>query len=106
MTADVTVTVVSQPTVTISSSTTNPTVNATVSFTIRWSATGNFENRGKGRTVPPTDPAAFLGRIAAARSTASFAGRQLGFSFRSDPGVSTDGTYAEIGTERNGVFLT
>jgi hypothetical protein len=55
--------------------------------------------------VPPTDPAAFLGRIAAARSTASFVGRQLGFGFRSDPGVSTDGTYAEMGTERNGVFL-
>ena len=82
------------------------TVPATVSFTVRWSATGNFENRGKGRMVPPTDPAAFLGRIAAARSTASFVGRQLGFGFRSDPGVSTDGTYAEMGTERNGVFLT
>ena len=32
-------------------------------------------------------------------------GRQLGFSFRSDPGVSTEGGYAEIGTERNRVFI-
>jgi hypothetical protein len=81
------------------------TVPATVSFVIRWQATGSFRNRGKGRTVPPTDAGAFLGRLADARSTASFSGRQLGFRFRSDPGVSTDRGYAEMGTTRNGVFL-
>lgn len=78
-------------------------VPASVSFTIRWEATGRFEPRGKGSVVPATNPAAFLGRLAPARSTGSFSGSQVGFSFtgRGD----TDGGYAQLGPERNGVFL-
>jgi hypothetical protein len=78
---------------------------AALSMTIEWHALEGPVALGSGATVPPTDPAAFLGSFARARSTAHFSGRQLGFSFRSDPGVSTDDGYAEIGTERNGVFL-
>ena len=81
-------------------------VPATVSFTVRWEATGPRELRGKGSRVPPTDPAAFLGRFAPARVTGSFSGSQLGFSFRSNPGVSSDDAFAELGPERNGVFLS
>jgi hypothetical protein len=79
-------------------------VPATVSFKIRWEASGPRERRGKGSDVPPTDPAAFLGRFAFARSTGSFSGSQVGFSFtgRGD----TDDTFAELGPERNGVFLS
>jgi hypothetical protein len=80
-------------------------VPATVSMNVTWAATSDRQPRGKGRAVPPTDPAAFLGRFADARSTASFSGSELGFSFRSNPGVSTDRGYAEMGTERNGSFL-
>jgi hypothetical protein len=80
-------------------------VPATISLNVTWEATGQRVSRGKGSAVAPTDPAAFLGRFAAARSTASFTGSELGFSFRSDPGVSTDRGYAEMGTERNGSFL-
>jgi hypothetical protein len=80
-------------------------VPATVSFRVRWEATGPRQRRGGGPDVPPTDPAAFLGRFATARSTASFSGSELGFSFRSDPGASTDRGFAEMGTERNGIFL-
>lgn len=72
---------------------------------MRWEATGRRELRGKGSTVPPTDPAAFLGRFAPARATGSFSGSQVGLGFRSNPGGSTDGTFAELGPERNGVFL-
>jgi hypothetical protein len=36
---------------------------------------------------------------------AQISGRQLGFSFRTDPGANSNRGYAEIGTERNGVFL-
>jgi hypothetical protein len=61
--------------------------------------------RGKGATVAADDPAAFLGRFAVAESTAKFAGAEFGFSFWSNPGVSTAGTFAEIGQERNGSFL-
>jgi hypothetical protein len=81
------------------------TTPATLSFHIEWQATGPFVDRGKDATVPPTDPAAFLGRFAVARSTADFEVSELGFSFRSNPDVSTDRGFAEMGRERNGVFL-
>jgi hypothetical protein len=81
-------------------------IPASVSFSIRWEVIGGFRPRGRGSAVAPTDPAAFLGRLADARSTGSFSGVELGFSFRSNPRVSTDRGYAEVGTHRNGVFLT
>jgi hypothetical protein len=46
---------------------------------------------------------AALGRFATARSTGSFSGSELGFSFKGRG--DTDGTFAELGSERNGVFL-
>jgi hypothetical protein len=79
-------------------------VPATLSFTIQWKATAAPHRRGQGRRVPPTDPAAFLGDFATARSTASFSGSELGFSFRSTTATSDRG-YAEMGFERNGTFL-
>jgi hypothetical protein len=78
---------------------------ATLSFHIEWRATGPFVDRGRGTAVAPTDHAAFLARFAAAISTAEFEASELGFSFRSDPGVSSDLGYAQMGRERNGVFL-
>jgi hypothetical protein len=80
-------------------------VPATVNFKIKWDAIGPRELHGRGKAVAPTDPAAFLGRFAKARSTASFSGSELGFSFRSNPGVNTDRTFAELGPEQNGIFL-
>jgi hypothetical protein len=81
-------------------------VAATVSLKVRWEATGPAVPRGRGSEAEPTDRAAFLGRIAPARSTAWFSGSHVGFSFRSDPGVSTDRGYALMGRERNGAFLS
>lgn len=78
---------------------------ATVSVHAEWSATGALIERGKGRAVPPTDPAAFRGRLAVAKSTAAITGSEFGFSFRSNPGVSTADTFAEMGEERNGSLL-
>ncbi len=80
-------------------------VPAVVSFDIRWETTGPAAALGSGKAVAATDPAAFLGQFAPARSTGSFSGSELGFSFRSDPGVSSDRGYAELGQERNGSFL-
>jgi hypothetical protein len=79
-------------------------VAATVSFKVRWQATGPRQRRGSGTAVPPTDPAAFLGRFAPARATGVFSGSEVGFSFTGRG--TTDGTFAELGPERNGVFLT
>ena len=82
-------------------------VPSTVSFRVEWDATGAPEQLGLGSAAPtPTDAAAFLGTFAPARSTGQFSGAELGFSFASKRGASTDLGYAEIGTERNGVFLS
>jgi hypothetical protein len=78
---------------------------ASVSLHVRWAATGLTVDRGKGGTVPATEPAAFLGRFAVARSTAKITGSEFGFRFRSNGEVSTARTFAEIGSERNGAFL-
>jgi hypothetical protein len=85
-----------------------PPVNvipATVSFKVRWEATGPLMELGSGTAAEPTDRAAFLGRFREARATGSFSGRELGFSFKSDPGASSDRGFAELGRERNGAFL-
>ncbi len=79
-------------------------IPATVSFRSEWRATGRFEQRGSGATVPPEDPAAFLGDIAPARSTVHCSGEEWGFSFTSDL-AGTDRGSAQIGRSRNGVFL-
>jgi hypothetical protein len=76
-----------------------------VSLRAEWRATEPSKERGKGRTVSPTDPAAFLGRFAVAESTAEFRGSEFGFSFGSNPGVSTAHTFAELGEERNGSLI-
>ena len=80
-------------------------VPSTVSFSVEWDATGPQQLLGSGHAVPPTDPAAFFGMFAPARSTGVFSGAELGFSFASKRAASTDLGYAEIGTERNGIFL-
>jgi len=80
-------------------------VPATVNYTLEWEATGPFVPRGQGKAVVPTDPAAFLGKFATATARGSFSGRELGFSFKSNPVVSTAHSFAEMGRERNGSFL-
>ena len=77
-----------------------------VSVDVHWDAVEAPMTRGLGTSVPPTDPGAFLGQFARARAVGSFSGAVLGFDFRSRPGASSDQGFAEIGTERNGVFLS
>ena len=77
----------------------------TVTMHVEWRANGPTRRHGSGGTVPPTDPAAFLGQLAVAESTAVITGSEFGFSFRSNPDVNTTRTTAEIGRERNGSFL-
>jgi hypothetical protein len=77
---------------------------AVADLRVRWEATGPAVPRGKGKAVPPTDPAAFLGQIAPAAAEGSFEGEEIGFEFESSGATSARG-WAQIGTERNGVFL-
>jgi hypothetical protein len=77
-----------------------------VDFRVEWEATGPFVTRGFGSSVEPTDPGAFLARFAPAVSTGWFAGEEIGFDFESTGLASTSPRgYAQLGTERNGVFL-
>jgi hypothetical protein len=78
---------------------------ASVSCRVEWRATDDFVPRGKGNSVPPTDPAAFLADIAPARSTAFIEGSEFGFAFEARGDTDPRG-YAQMGRERNGVFLS
>ena len=71
-----------------------------------WQATADRVPRGKGTSVPRTDPGAFTGNLADARAVGMFSCRTTGFSFESNPGASSDRGWAEFGTERNGAFLS
>jgi hypothetical protein len=78
---------------------------ASVSFRIEWQASGPFAPRGRGTEVPPTEPAAFLGEFATAVSSGFFEGEEFGFAFEAS-GSSDPRGYAQMGRERNGVFLS
>ena len=79
---------------------------ALVDFHVEWEASGPAVARGSGAAVPATDPRAFLGDIAPAISTGAFSGEEIGFAFESDRGASSSPRgYAQLGRERNGVFL-
>lgn len=80
-------------------------VPSTVSFRVVWEASARPRERGSGDAVPPTNPAAFLGRFAAADARGSLSGEQLGFRFASETASSSEGGYAQFGDEQNGVFL-
>ena len=81
------------------------TVPATASFRIEWRGKKARKRRGRGLTVPATDPAAFLGRFRKAKATATFSGAIDGFSFQTDVASPATSRFALVGNERNGVFL-
>lgn len=77
---------------------------AALNIDLRWRATGRFRRRGEGSDVAPDSPAAFRGRFARARCTGYVRGWETGFAFRTGR-LTSDAFYAQIGRERNGVFL-
>jgi hypothetical protein len=82
------------------------TTPATVSYRVEWRGKKGRRRRGRGLQVPPTDPAAFLGRIRKAKATGTFSGAIEGFSFSTDVASPATSRFALLGTERNGVFLS
>ncbi len=75
-----------------------------VNMIVRWRATGDAVERGKGDAVDPTDPAAFLGLFRDARATGSVQGYRPGLNYRTRE-LTSDGFYANLGTMRNGSYL-
>lgn len=47
----------------------------------------------------------FLGRYRECAATIQWSGEEAGFSFVSDPASSSMTRFAEIGRERNGIFM-
>ena len=72
---------------------------------VEWEATGPAVTRGFGDAVAPTDPGAFLAEFAPAVSTGWFSGREFGFAFESKRASTSPRGYAQVGSDRNGVFL-
>lgn len=80
------------------------TTPASLDIRVDWRVTGPFQDLGSGASVPATAKEAFLGRFADARAVAQFSACETGFSFKG-AASSDGGGFAELGTERNGVFL-
>jgi len=80
-------------------------VPATVSFDVTWTGSGARHHYKPG-SDDPTDPTNFDGKFREGVATGTFSGSNSeGFSFTSDPGATSEGVFAELGTESNGSFL-
>src|SRR5262249_61122120 len=74
------------------------------SFARPWRATGGMRRAGKGGTVAPTAPLAYLGRLARASARGTFSGTSGTFTFRSS--VKPQKTiFGVLGTEQAGALL-
>lgn len=82
----------------------NVSVSGVIDVDVRWRAIADPVVRGKGTDVPPDDPAAWLGEMADASSSGRGGGASTGFHFRTGE-LTAEGFFAELGYERNGVFL-
>jgi hypothetical protein len=79
-------------------------IPARVTWSMEWHATGSFAPLGRGKRAHAKDPDAFTGNFAPAFASGTFAGSELGFSFKSNPGANTTRGFAEVGFEKNGSF--
>ena len=79
-------------------------IAAQVNIDVRWQATSDPIERGKGATVPTTSPAAFTGHFATASCRGRVSGVETGFSFKTGE-LTADAFFAEMGQEQNGDFL-
>jgi hypothetical protein len=77
-------------------------VPATVSIHMTWIASGDLEHF-QPQSSDPTDPTNFAAEFRPAIATGKFSGSALGFSFAAK--ASSEGIFAEMGRERNGLFL-
>ena len=80
-------------------------IPATVSLDVTFDGSGR-RNRYRPGSDDPMDPTNFDGKFREGVATARFSGSNSeGFRFRSDLGATSEGIFAEIGLEKNGVFV-
>ena len=82
----------------------NVSISGEIDVHVTWRATEGAVPRGKGDTVPDDSPEAMSGEFAEATCRGRASGRTTGFDFRTGE-LSEEGFYADVGHERNGVFL-
>lgn len=58
------------------------TTPAVIDAFVEWEETGPAKAHGSGDAVPPTDPAAFKGRLRFAKAKGRCFGTELGFEFK------------------------
>jgi len=80
-------------------------IAAQVNLDVLWQAPRDPLERGQGATVDPKSPAAFTGHFATASCRGRVSGVETGFSFKTGE-LTADAFFAEMGQERNGVFLS
>lgn len=83
----------------------NVSIAAAIGVDVTWQATEAPVRRGFGTDVPPADPGAFIGDFSAATCHGYATGAETGFHFETGR-LTAEGFFAEMGNERNGVFLT
>ena len=83
----------------------NVSVAGEISVDVVWEATGPSVRRGNG--LAATDPFwdKFIGHFREAKAYGTGGGAETGFKFSTGP-LSSEGFYASMGRERNGVYLT
>ncbi len=82
----------------------NVSVSGEIDVDVSWDAVGDFVSVGNGTSVPADDATAMRGEFAEATCVGRGAGAHTGFTFRTGP-LDASGFYADMGHERNGVFL-
>ena len=77
-------------------------VAATGSYDITWTAAGAVQHY-RPLSSDPMDPSNFAAEFRSPVATISFTGTEPGFTVKGT--ASSEGIFAEMGTERNGSFL-
>lgn len=84
----------------------NVSVAAEIDINVTWRATSEPVTRGKGTDAAPDNLAeAYLGEMSDARCSGTASARETGFSMTTST-LTEEGFFAQLGTERNGAFLT
>ena len=82
----------------------NVAVSGEVKVDIRFEGTSAVKTRGKGNSVKPEDPAYFTGQFRDAKAYGSGWARITGWKARTGQ-MDATGFFAELGYQRNGVWL-
>ncbi len=82
----------------------NVSIAAQIDVDVEWKATSAPVRRGEGLDAEDPFFTKFIGEFAEASCAGRGGGRETGFQFKTGR-LTADGFFAQIGSQRNGVFL-